>query len=54
MRIFEGKETVVGVLGSTLMLGCGERPLLRELGLWIVEVSFEFEETEEAFEWVVP
>jgi hypothetical protein len=50
MRMLEGNETVDGVTGRTLMLGWGERPLLREPGLWIVEVSMELEETEEAFE----
>lgn len=52
--MFEGNEAVDGVTGRTLMLGCGERPLLRDPGLWIVDVSIEFEETEEAFECVGP
>jgi hypothetical protein len=54
MRMFEGNATVVGVTGRTLILGCGERPLLRELGLWMVDVSIEFEDTEDAFECVAP
>lgn len=52
--MLEGKETVVGVTGKTLILGCGDLPLLRLPGLCMVDVSMEFEETEEALECVVP
>ncbi len=49
-RMLEGKAEVVGVAGRTLTEVCGERVVL--LRLVEVEVVKEFEEVEEALEWL--